>query len=113
MDSKPVRMRAKFFGNLPEVGSWIRSPGINVLAARLLCNPIHDADSVSVARGELAVSHLGVADGVHEDVCTLRGLDGGHHVVGAGVVLSVTENEQRPTASFLGEFFGDGVENGI
>src|SRR5437870_1801856 len=54
-----------------------------------------------------------IADGENENVCTLGSLDGCHHVMGTGVVFSIAENEQRPTATFVSEFFGDGVENSI
>ena len=81
-----------------------------MLAARLFCNTVHHSDSVFVAGSKLAMLFFGITDSEDENVCTLGSFDGCHHVMRTGVVFPITENEQRPTATLVSEFFGDGVE---
>src|SRR6202158_3689167 len=65
-------------------------------ATRFSCDAIHHADPVFIAGGELAVLLLRIADGEQYHVRALRGFNRRHHVMRAGVIFTVAEDQEGP-----------------
>src|ERR1700730_4862499 len=77
-------------------------------ATRFFCDAIHHADAVFIAGGELAVLLLRIAYGEQYDVRALPGLNRCHHVVRAGVIFAVSEDQEGPPSVLISQFFGYG-----
>jgi len=55
-----------------------------------------------------------VANGEEQDIGGLGRFDGGHHVMRAGIVFPIAEDEQRAAAlGFTGKFFLHGIIDGV
>src|SRR6266436_9570111 len=103
----------QFLPDWVKVGMRVDDFGVKGGATGFFCDAIHPADSVFIAGRELAVFFLRIADGEQYNVHALRGFNRRHHVVRAGVIFAVAEDQEGAPSVLISQFFGYGVKNGI
>src|SRR5690349_5765656 len=86
---------------------------VEVSSSGLFCHPRHHAHSILIAGCEPTFSSLSIANGKNWHVLGLSCLNGRHHVMRAGIVLSVAEDQQCPPALLMGQLLCYRVVDGV
>ena len=72
----------------------IRIRGVQVQAAGLLGNALHNGASIFIAGVPSSIFQFGIADAEDDDSGALGGLNGVEQVAGAGAVLAVGKDDE-------------------
>ena len=105
--------RSQFLSNLPEISMRVGDLRIHIQSAGFPRDAIHHANPVFIPRRQLPVLFFRVANRKHRHIRFLRRFDRGHHVVRAGIIFAVAENQKRPPPGLAGQFFFHRVKNRI